>query len=86
MKPYVLQTISSDPYTLHRSDSMSGMLYFVDNMLEATNHFHFISKLNEIQSHCGGLDKASVFYDKATIPLIIINLVLKEYGIEIVEN
>ena len=86
MKHYVLRTISPDPYKLYASDSMSDMLDFIDQMLEAITHFSLLSKLNDIQSYCGGQDEGSVFYNKATIPLIIINLVLKEYGIEIVEN
>lgn len=60
---------------------------WLDTLLSQTSHFSFLSKLNDIQRECNirkaVADKYDVFPNKFTMPLVIVNLVLAPFGIEI---
>lgn len=71
---------------LDQSTAQSKAMDWLDDMLDATKGFSLYSALDEIQSKCN-LDKnPPPFPDKTTMPLCIVNLVLKEHGLEIEED
>lgn len=61
-------------------------LYWLDDMLDAVKGFSLFSALNDIQAECN-LDKdPEPFPSKTEMPLCILNLVLKEHGLELEED
>lgn len=60
-------------------------LNWVDKLLECTHHASLMSKLNDIQRDVRTKDGMTVYEYKDQIPLSIVNLVLREYGLEIEE-
>jgi hypothetical protein len=84
MTKYIVKTDEIDPYYLHVSDSIEGAMWYVEKMLHAVCRISLMSILNDLQQECGGDDENSPFHNKFTIPLSIVNLVLKEYHIKIV--
>ena len=64
----------------------SKALYWLDDMLDAVKGFSLFSALNKIQAECN-LDKdPKPFPSKTEMPLCILNLVLKEHGLELEED
>ena len=71
---------------LDMEPAQSKALYWLEDLLDATNNFSLFVALNKIQAECN-LDKnPPPFPDKTTMPLCIVNLVLKEHGLEIEED
>ena len=69
-----------------QAKAMSKALYWLDDMLDAVKGFSLFSALNEIQTECN-LDKENPMFPKKTeMPLCILNLVLKEHGLELEED
>ena len=69
-----------------------GAIEWVDKVLSEVKNFSLLGALNEIQGVCDVLGPADkngdaqmieCFPDKYEIPLLLINLVLKEHGIRI---
>ena len=69
-----------------------GAIEWVDKVLSTVKHFSLLGALNEIQGVCNVLGPADrngdaqmivCFPDKYEMPLLLINLVLKEHGIRI---
>lgn len=70
---------------LDQQPALSKALDWLDDLLDATKNFSLMFALNEIQAECN-LDKdPPPFPNKHTMPLCIVNLVLKEHGLEIEE-
>lgn len=64
----------------------SKALYWLDDMLDAVKGFSLFAALNDIQAECN-LDKEHpLFPNKTEMPLCILNLVLKEHGLELEED
>lgn len=71
---------------LDQNTAQSKAMDWLEDLLDATKNFSLYSALNEIQAECN-LDKnPPPFPDKTTMPLCIVNLVLKEHGLEIEED
>ena len=69
-----------------RETALSKALGWLDDMLVAVKGFSLFSALNEIQAECN-LDKEHPpFPDKYAMPMCILNLVLKEHGLELEED
>lgn len=63
--------------------ALSKALSWLDDMLDAVKNFSFFAALTDIQVECN-LDKEHPpFPDKRAMPLCILNLVLKEHGLEL---
>ena len=68
---------------LDQEPALSKAISWLDDMLEAVTSFSLVSALNAIQAECN-LDKdPEPFPNKYAMPLCIVNLVLKEYGLEL---
>ena len=73
-----------------------GAIEWVDKVLSAVKNFSLFNALNEIQGVCkvqlgpadkkGNVEMLECFPDKYEMPLLLINLVLKEHGIKIDDN
>ena len=72
---------------LDREPAQSKAMYWLDDLLEATKNFSLFDALETIQAECN-LDKNPPPFpaDLTTMPLCIVNLVLKEHGLEIEED
>lgn len=69
-----------------RQKAKSNALYWLDDMLDAVKGFSLFTALNGIQAECN-LDKEHPpFPSKLEMPLCIVNLVLKEHGLELEED
>lgn len=70
-------------FILQEFDTRRKLHDWLEALLLSTNKIHFESRLNDIQRDCGG---EGLFKNKETIPIAIINLMLKEFGLEIKEQ
>ena len=71
---------------LDQQTAQAKAMDWLDDLLDATKNFSLYSALNEIQVECN-LDKnPPPFPKKTTMPLCIVNLVLKEHGLQIEED
>lgn len=71
---------------LDQETSLSKALGWLDDMLDAVKGFSLYTALNDIQAECN-LDKEHPpFPNKCAMPLCILNLVLKEHGLELEEG
>lgn len=72
----------------YKSGTQEQVTRWLDSLLYAVKGFRLLSALNDIQTECNpgkaGSDGAEVFPNKFSMPLIIVNLVLKEHGLKIV--
>lgn len=59
---------------------------WLDNVIVATTGESLMSRLNEVQLGCRNGDGETLFPDKDKMPLCIVNLVLKEFNLEIEED
>ena len=64
----------------------SRALRWLDDMLDAVKGFSLFSALNGIQAECNLDRDPKPFPSKTEMPLCIINLVLKEHGLELEEE
>ena len=61
-------------------------LRWLDDLLDAVEGFSLFTALNKIQAECN-LDKdPKPFPSKTEMPLCLLNLVLKEHGLELAEG
>ena len=71
---------------LDQETALSKALGWLDDMLDAVKGFSLYTALNGIQAECN-LDKEHPpFPSKTEMPLCILNLVLKEHGLELEED
>lgn len=81
-----LATFEDGNTVFDRQKAKSKALYWLEDMLYAVKGFGLFSALNRIQAECN-LDKEHPpFPDKTEMPLCILNLVLKEHGLELEED
>ena len=82
-------------YTLNIFDTKIEAIDWLDKVLYEVKNFSLFNVLNEIQGVCKAKiptdkneDPSTIecFLYKDDIPLLLINLVLKEHGIKIVKN
>lgn len=84
-------------HTFYTGETQQGAMCWADNLLRCVNGFSLMSKLNDIQSDCnrnvelpkeagGGRMVVECFPNKYEMPLIIVNLVIKEHGLKIEEG
>ena len=71
---------------LDQEPAQSKALYWLDDLLDATNNFSLFDALRKIQAESNLNKNPPPFPDLVTMPLIIVNLVLKKYGLEIEED
>lgn len=72
----------NEPVCLINLKDQKEATLWLDCMLDAVANFSLMSKLNEIQCETG----EGVFPSKFEIPLVIVNLVLKEFNLCLVEE
>lgn len=81
-----LATFVDGNNVLDMEPAQSKAMYWLDDLLEATKNFGLFDALKTIQAE-SNLDKnPPPFPDLTTMPLCIVNLVLKEHGLEIEED
>lgn len=73
----------------YKSESQERITRWLDSLLYAVKGFRLLSALNDIQTECNPKNAAmneadKVFPNKFSMPLIILNLVLKEHGLKVV--
>lgn len=71
---------------LDQQTAQSKAMDWVDDLLEATKKFSLYTALNDIQAECNLDRDPKPFPDKTKMPLCIVNLVLKEHGLELEEG
>lgn len=71
---------------LDQTNAQIKAMDWLEDLLNAVKHVSLLSKLNEIQAECNLDRDPEPFPNKYTMPLCIVNLVLKEYGLEIEED
>jgi len=59
---------------------------WLDNLLDGTSRFRLISRLNDIQGECNLDRDPPPFPNKFAMPLGIVNLLIKEFGLTIEED
>lgn len=64
----------------------SNAIGWADNVIYAITGESLMSRLNDIQLGCRSENGETLFPDKFTMPLCIVNLVLKEFNLEIKEE
>ena len=69
-----------------KSSAQAKAIDYIHDLLFAIKRFSLLSELNQIQVECNREDKGLFFPDKTTMPLCIINLVLKQHGLKIEEG
>lgn len=72
--------------TLDQESAKSKALYWLDDMLDAVKEFSLFKALSDIQAECNLGRDPEPFPDKTEMPLCILNLVLKEHGLELEED
>lgn len=71
---------------LDQESAKSKALYWLDDMLDAVKGFSLFAALNRIQAECNLDRDPKPFPSKTEMPLCILNLVLKEHGLELKED
>lgn len=76
-------------YKLFESKSPKETFDWIDQVLLATAKFSFLGELNEMQGHAGvelfSKEKKTRFDKKDEIPVYFVNLILKDYGLKVIE-
>lgn len=81
-----LATFEDEDPGFDRQKARYKALHWLDDMLNAVKGCSLFEELNEIQAECNqGLDPQP-FPKKTEMPLCILNLVLKEHGLELKED
>ena len=81
-----LATFEDGNTVLDQEKAESKALYWLDDMLDAVKGFSLFSALNDIQAECNLGKDPEPFPSKTEMPLCILNLVLKEHGLELKED
>lgn len=71
---------------LDQEKAKSKALYWLDDMLDAVKGFSLFAALNRIQAECNLDRDPKPFPSKTEMPLCLLNLVLKEHGLELKEG
>ena len=69
-----------------QESAKSKALYWLDDMLDAVKGFSFFAALNRIQAECNLDRDPKPFPSKTEMPLCLLNLVLKEHGLQLEEE
>jgi hypothetical protein len=70
---------------LDQEPALSKAITWLDNLLDGTSNFSLLSKLNEMQVVCNRGKDPKPFPDKFAMPVCIVNLLIKEFGLRIEE-
>lgn len=83
---YKVVGIGVDKPTFYKADTQEKVTRWLDELLMCTNDFSLMSKLNDLQTECYTCGKGGVeaFPSKFDIPLMVVNLIIKDFGLEIV--
>ena len=68
---------------LDMEPAQSKALYWLEDLLQATNNFSLFDALSKIQAESNSNKNPPPFPKMVDMPLILVNLVLKQYGLEI---
>lgn len=71
---------------LDMQPAQSKAMYWLEDLLDATNDFSLFDTLRKIQAESNLNKNPPPFPDLVTMPLIIVNLILRKYGLEIEED
>ena len=71
---------------LDQQTAQSKAMYWLEDLLDATNNFSLFDALRKIQNESNFNKNPPPFPNMVDMPLIIVNLLLKEYGLEIEED
>lgn len=71
---------------LDMEPAKSKALYWLEDLLDATNNFSLFNRLREIQVESNFNKNPPPFPDAISMPLCIVNLVLQEYGLTLEED
>ena len=92
VKVYAFENDENRRLLIRNFNCRAAAIEFINGLLFATNGFYFLSALNDIQTDAmfnrTQFEKDDVvpFPDKYTMPLSVLNLVLKPYHISIKEE
>ena len=78
-----------DLFVLHTADNQENAMRWLDLVVEkiTKGKVSIWSELNDLQRDCiNEQTEETIFPDKTKIPLAIVNLILKEYGVWIVKH
>lgn len=81
-----LATFEDGNTVLDRQTAKSKALHWLDDMLDAVKGFSLFTALNDIQAECNLDQDPKPFPSKMEMPLCILNLVLREHGLELEEE
>ena len=83
---YKVMGLGVDAPIFHKAESQQAVTYWLDQLLDRTNDFSLMSALNDLQTACYECAEGGVqaFPSKFEIPLMVVNLILKDYGLKIV--
>lgn len=81
-----LATFEDGNSVLDMQSAKSKAMYWLEDLLSATNDFSLFDTLDKIQAESNFNKNPPPFPNKVEMPLIIVNLVLKKYGLEIEED
>lgn len=74
---------------LFESKSPEEIFNWINQVLLATADFSFLGELNEMQGHAGvelfSKEKKTRFDSKYEIPVYFVNLIIKDYGLKVIE-
>lgn len=82
---YTFATFEDGKGALDQEPALSKAITWLDNLLDGTSHFSLLSKLNEMQVVCNRDKDPKPFPDKFAMPVCIVNLLVKEFGLQIEE-
>lgn len=67
--------------------NQSNAIWWVEDILQAITKTSLQNELNIMQVESrDGLNPDSIWFDKGTIPLYFVNLILKQHGMEMIEH
>lgn len=81
-----LATFEDGDTVFDQAKAKTKALCWLDDMLVAVKGFSLFSELNRIQEECNVGRDPQPFPYKMEMPLCILNLVLKEHGLELKED
>lgn len=67
--------------------NQSNAIWWVEDILQAITNTSLQNELNTMQTESrDSLNPDSIWFDKGTIPLYFVNLILKQHGMEMIEH
>lgn len=69
-----------------RESALSQAVTWLDNLLDGTSGFCLLSRMNKLRCECNLGKDPPPFPDSFSVPMALVNLLIKEFGLQIEED